>query len=81
MEHRRAHRESKVKPKSFSKEFTRGMIKDEKTQLFTKEQANEIAVRYIMGYQYLTGKRFIPDLRSREQRIIKSVNLILDYLM
>ena len=57
------------------------MIKDEKTQMFTKKQANEIAVRYIEGYQFLTGKRFSPDLRPREQRIKESVNLILDTLM
>ena len=73
--------DEKGKPKSFSKEFARGMVKDEKTQMFTEEQTNEIAVRYIMGYQYLTGKRFTPDLRPREQRIIETTNLILDYLM
>jgi len=73
--------DEKGKPKSFSKEFARGMVKDEKTQMFTEEQTNEIAVRYIMGYQYLTGKRFVPDLRPREQRIIETTNLILDYLM
>ncbi|MFC2137930.1 phosphoribosylaminoimidazolesuccinocarboxamide synthase [Bacteroidota bacterium] len=68
-------------PKSFSKEFARGMVKDENKQVFTDEQAKEIAVRYVEGYQYLTGKRFVPDLRSRDQRIVESVNLILDYLM
>jgi len=68
-------------PKSFSKEFARGMVKDENSQMFTRDQANQIAVRYIEGYQYLTGKKFVPDLRPRENRIIDSVNLILDYLM
>lgn len=68
-------------PKSFSKEFARGMVKDQNSDMFTKEQVIEIAIRYIEGYQYLTGKRFVPDLRPREQRIIESVNLILDYLM
>lgn len=68
-------------PKSFSKEFARGMVKDARAQMFTKEQANEIAIRYITGYQYLTGEKFIPDTRAREDRIIESVNLILDYLM
>jgi len=68
-------------PKSFSKEFARGMVKDEKNQMFTKEQAKEIAIRYIEGYQYLTGKIFVPDLRPREKRIINSVNLILNHLM
>ena len=68
-------------PKSFSKEFARNMVKDEDNQMFTEEQSKEIATRYIEGYQYLTGKRFVPDLRPREQRIIESVNLILNHLM
>ncbi|KAA3611012.1 MAG: phosphoribosylaminoimidazolesuccinocarboxamide synthase [Calditrichaeota bacterium] len=68
------------KPVSFSKEFARGMVK-EKGQQFTEEQSNEIAVRYIQGLQNLTGKSFEPDLRPRDQRIIESTNLILDYLL
>lgn len=67
------------KPISFSKEFARGMVK-EKNQQFTARQANEIAVRYIEGLQHITGKPFEPDLRERDQRIIESTNLILDYL-
>lgn len=68
------------KPVSFSKEFARGMVK-EKGQQFSEEQANAIAARYISGLQHLTGKTFEPDLRPRDQRIIESVNLILDRLM
>jgi phosphoribosylaminoimidazole-succinocarboxamide synthase len=68
------------KPVSFSKEFARGMV-TQKGQQFTKEQANEIAVRYILGLQHLTEKTFEPDLRPRDQRIIESTNLILDYLL
>jgi len=68
------------KPVSFSKEFARGMV-TQKGQQFTLEQANEIAVRYILGLQHLTGKAFEPDLRPRDQRIIESTNLILDYLL
>lgn len=67
------------KPVSFSKEFARGMVK-EKDQQFSEEQSREIAVRYISGLQNLTGESFDPDLRPRDQRIIESVNLILDYL-
>jgi len=67
------------KPVSFSKEFARGMIK-EQGQKFTTEQSVEIAVRYIQGLQHLTGKPFEPDLRMRDERIIESTNLILDYL-
>jgi phosphoribosylaminoimidazole-succinocarboxamide synthase len=68
------------KPVSFSKEFARGMVK-EKDQQFTSEQAGEIAGRYISGLQHLTGKAFEPDLRSRDQRIIESTNLILEHLL
>lgn len=69
------------KPVSFSKEFARGMVKEKDTQQFTEEQANEIAVRYIMGLQNLTDVSFAPDLRPRDQRIIESTNLILDALL
>ena len=68
------------KPVSFSKEFARGMVK-EKNQQFSDEQANEIAVRYILGLQQLTGETFEPDLRPRDLRIIESTNLILDALL
>ena len=68
------------KPVSFSKEFARGMVK-EQGQQFSDEQANEIAVRYIQGLQHLTGETFEPDLRPRDQRIVESTNLILDALL
>jgi phosphoribosylaminoimidazole-succinocarboxamide synthase len=68
------------KPVSFSKEFARGMVKDKNDQQFSEEQANEIAVRYIEGLQHITGEAFTPDLRPRDQRIVESVNLILDEL-
>ena len=68
------------KPVSFSKEFARGMVK-EKDQQFSDDQAAEIAVRYIQGLQHLTGKAFDADLRPRDQRIIDSTNLILDFLL
>lgn len=69
------------KPVSFSKEFARGMVKDQNDQQFSGEQANEIAVRYIEGLQHITGETFEPDLRPRDQRIVESVNLILDSLL
>ena len=67
-------------PVSFSKEFARGMVKS-RDQQFTEEQANVIAARYIEGMQHLTGSAFEPDLRTRDQRIIESTNLILDALV
>lgn len=72
--------DSEGNPVSFSKEFARGMVK-EKGQVFTKEQANLIAARYIEGLQHLIGRSFEPDLRPRDQRIIESTNMILDYLL
>lgn len=68
------------KPVSFSKEFARGMVK-EQDQQFSAEQASEIAVRYILGLQHLTGVEFTPDLRPRDQRIVESVDLILNALL
>lgn len=68
------------KPVSFSKEFARGMVK-EKNQQFSDDQAAEISVRYIQGLQHLTGEAFAPDLRPRDQRIIDSTNMILDFLL
>ena len=56
------------------------MVKEQEQQ-FSKEQANEIAVRYIHGLQHLTGESFTPDLRTRDQRIVESVDLILDTLL
>jgi len=68
------------KPVSFSKEFARGMVKDQGQQ-FSAEQANEIAIRYIEGLQHITGESFTPDLRPRDQRLVESTNLILDALL
>ena len=68
------------RPVSFSKEFARGLVK-EQGQQFTESQANQIAVRYIQGLQHLTSKTFTPDLRPRDQRIVESTNLILDTLL
>ena len=68
------------KPVSFSKEFARGMVK-EKDQQFTEAQTNAIAERYIQGLQHLIGEEFTPDLRARDQRLVDSVNLILDALL
>jgi phosphoribosylaminoimidazole-succinocarboxamide synthase len=72
--------DQKGKPKSYSKEFVRGMKFDSKTGLLSPEQELEIAVRYIETIQHLSGKRFEPDLRPRDERIVESTNLILKHL-
>ena len=68
------------KPVSFSKEFARGMV-TEKNQQFSPEQTRAIATRDILGLQHLLGYEFTPDLRERDERIMDSINLILDSLL
>jgi phosphoribosylaminoimidazole-succinocarboxamide synthase len=62
---------TELNPKSFSKEFARGFSKG--NEGYTDEQRIEIAVRYIMGIQHLLGKPFVPDMRSREERVIRGL--------
>ncbi|MCK4520963.1 MAG: phosphoribosylaminoimidazolesuccinocarboxamide synthase [Nanoarchaeota archaeon] len=66
-------------PKSYSKEFARGFSEGEKG--YTDEQRIKIAVRYIEGIQHLLGKGFEPDMRSREERVISGLQLIVDKLI
>lgn len=68
------------KPKSYSKEFVRGMKFAPKTGLLSPEQELEVAVRYIETIQHISGKKFEPDLRPRDERIVESTNLILKHL-
>ena len=65
-------------PKSFSKEFARGFSRG--TEGYMDEQRILIAIRYIEGIQHLLGKRFEPDMRSREERLISGIGTILDSL-
>ena len=64
----------KINPKSYSKEFARGFSKGDKG--YTDEQRMQIAVRYIEGIQHLLGKRFEPDLRSNEERVVDGLQKI-----
>jgi len=66
-------------PKSYSKEFARGMSEGDRG--YTPEQERIIAVRYIMGIQELTGRRFDPDVRERDDRIVEDTKLILSHLL
>lgn len=72
--------DDKGDPESVSKQFVRDMKFDE-NGLLSIEDASRAAIRYIEGYQYITGIEFKPDLRSRDERIIDSTNQILDYLL
>ncbi len=58
-------------PKSYSKEFARGFSEDEKG--YTDEQRVVIATRYIMGIQELLGRRFAPDMRPRDERVVSGL--------
>ncbi len=66
---------TELNPKSYSKEFARGMSKGKEG--YTDEQRAQIAVRYIEGIQQLTGQRFEPDMRSSEERIISGLRAAL----
>ncbi len=70
---------SKISPISYSKEFARGLAKGDES--FTEEQRIEIAARYIEGIQHLLKKPFVPDLRTREERIISGLQKIVDELV
>lgn len=66
-------------PRSYSKEFARGFSKGE--QGYTDEQRAQIAVRYIEGIQHLLGKRFEPDMRSNEERVVSGIEKIVTQLV
>jgi len=63
-----------LNPISYSKEFARGFSEGDKG--YTDEQRAQIAVRYIEGIQHLLGKRFEPDMRSSEERIVSGLQEI-----
>lgn len=66
-------------PLSLSKEFARGFSEGDKG--YTAEQRVVIAVRYIMGIQHLLGTRFEPDMRSRDERVIRGLETIVSELV
>ena len=68
-----------LNPKSFSKEFAREFSRGE--QGYTEEERIQIAVRYIQGIQYLIGRRFEPDMRSREEKIVTGLETIINELV
>jgi phosphoribosylaminoimidazole-succinocarboxamide synthase len=60
-------------PRSLSKEFARGFSEGENG--YTDEQRAQIAVRYVEGIQSLLGRKFEPDLRPRDVRVISGLEL------
>ena len=65
-------------PISMSKEFARGFSVGEEE--YTPDQRVKIAARYIEGIQHLTGKRFEPDMRPRDERVVTGLNTLVDKL-
>ena len=68
-----------LNPRSYSKEFARGFSEGEKG--YTDEQRAQIAVRYIEGVQHLLGRRFEPDMRSNEERVVSGIEKIIEQLV
>ncbi len=79
MEKLKAGEIEELAPRSYSKEFARGFSKGE--QGYDDEQRAKIAVRYIEGWQQLSGKRFEPDMRSREEKVVTGLNTLVDRLV
>ncbi len=68
-----------LNPKSYSKEFARGFSEGENG--YTDEQRVAIAVRYVIGIQELLGKRFEPDMRPRDERVVSGLNTVVENLV
>ena len=60
-----------INPKSYSKEFARGLSEGGKG--YNDQQRMEIAVRYIVGIQNLLGRRFVPDIAARDERVVRGL--------
>ena len=63
-----------VNPVSYSKEFARGFSQGDSG--YTDEQRIEIGIRYIEGIQHLLGKRFEPDMRPRDERVVDGLQKV-----
>ncbi len=67
-----------ITPRSLSKEFARGYSKGKEG--YTPDQRRAISARYIEGVQELLGKRFEPDTRPYEERVITGLRHVVDTL-
>lgn len=63
------------KPIAFSKEFARQYGSD--VLHFTKDQEDEIAIRYIIATQLITGKLFEPILKNPEEILYEDLSVVL----
>jgi phosphoribosylaminoimidazole-succinocarboxamide synthase len=67
-------------PVQIGKENARKIVK-EKNQQFTKEQADMIAFDYIKGYQKITGKRFVPNIKSNVEIYIEGLKTVFENIL
>lgn len=70
---------NELNPRNFSKEFARDFSQGDKP--YNDEQRILIAVRYIQGIQELTQHQFVPDMRSKEERIVMGLQKIVDEMV
>jgi len=70
---------TELNPTSYSKEFARGFSEGDKG--YTNDQRAQIAVRYILGGQHLLGQPFVPDMRSREERVVSGLQRIVETVL
>ncbi|HMO95767.1 MAG TPA: phosphoribosylaminoimidazolesuccinocarboxamide synthase [Tepidiformaceae bacterium] len=68
-----------LNPKSYSKEFARGFSEGESG--YTDEQRVVIGARYVVGIQELLGKRFEPDMRPRDERVVSGLRAAVEGLV
>ncbi|MDP1695175.1 MAG: phosphoribosylaminoimidazolesuccinocarboxamide synthase [Candidatus Woesearchaeota archaeon] len=69
----------RLKPDVYSKQFARNLSKG--AEKYTNEECALIAARYIVGIQHLTGQRFEPDMRPREERVVSGLQTIVEQLV
>jgi len=67
-----------IAPTSYSKEFARDFSEGEAG--YDDDTRAKIAVRYIQGIQHLLGKRFEPDTRSRDERVVEGLEVAVQRL-
>ncbi len=70
---------AELTPPSYSKEFARAFAQGEEP--FTSEQRVQIAVRYIETVQKLLHRPFVPDLGSREERVVEGLRRVVEEMV
>ncbi len=74
-----SHEVSEINPVQLSKEFARNYSTDDLP--YSEETCVKISARYIKSMQTILNKPFIPDKRSREERVVTDLKKIVDLLI